>query len=499
MKTAANLVFLDGLQHSTYSREQGIALGATTGTHAESHAIPRSVPEGAISDVDFSDDEDLSSPPVHHRAHSTGDMDIPMRESYGSQQVSSARYQGSAASMGLTHPYGSPSSTWHYSPTSPWATSPNNDAANPKNVRPSANEVLNEHLNQTLQVDILEANASRINYTTDMMSPEPLSGMYVDSSIFPIANKEEAALFRYYVKRLARDFDMSDPQSHFRTVVPQRAATCPLLLNAIYALSARHLSRISNYDPFAADKYHQECLKRVIPILNDSAAVLDENLLASAIILRHLEEFEVPLSGFSPSDRQSHLLGSHAFIKAQRHPVEYDGLRQAAFWVGLGQGIYVAIVNQRSIVIALDDLNIDRSCEPAADHRWSCRMVALCADVIRYCFGEDDRSVNTFQRLSESVEDWNKHKNESFTPIYFKDTDEGNVFPEIWFRQDEVIVGWQHYYLAKILLSAHDPKVPRLGPSRNSVLRAVDEDIKGYVRLLCGIAISNPDLAPNFT
>ena len=118
-------------------------------------------------------------------------------------------------------------------------------------------------------------------------------------------------------------------------------------------------------------------------MLDDSAAILDENLLASTIILRHIEEIEVPLSGQSPTDQSSHLLGAHAFITAQERATVTGGLRQAAFWVGLRQEIYVAFVNQRSIIPALEHSNIDRSFEAAPDHVWGCRMVVLCADVIR--------------------------------------------------------------------------------------------------------------------
>jgi hypothetical protein len=177
-----------------------------------------------------------------------------------------------------------------------------------------------------------------------------------------------------------------------------RAATCPTLLNAIFALSARHLSRIGEYDPLISNRYHQECLKHLIPMLDDSAAaVLDENLFASTIILRHLEEIEVPLSGQSPADNTFHLLGAHALISAQERTTMAGGLREAAFWVGLRQEIYVAFVNQRSIMPSLEHCNIDRSFGAAPDHVWSCRMVVICADALRYCFGDGDPSTATYK------------------------------------------------------------------------------------------------------
>lgn len=43
-------------------------------------------------------------------------------------------------------------------------------------------------------------------------------------------NGEEAKLLRHFVENLARNFDLTDPLNHFRSVVPQRAATCPTLM-----------------------------------------------------------------------------------------------------------------------------------------------------------------------------------------------------------------------------------------------------------------------------
>ena len=82
---------------------------------------------------------------------------------------------------------------------------------------------------------------------------------------------------------------------HFQVEVPKRAGTCPILLNAIFALSARHLSHTGNYDSLASNRYHQECLKYLIPMLDNNATVGDETLFAATIILRVLEEIDSEL------------------------------------------------------------------------------------------------------------------------------------------------------------------------------------------------------------
>ncbi|GAB7355561.1 hypothetical protein MBLNU459_g6035t1 [Dothideomycetes sp. NU459] len=321
------------------------------------------------------------------------------------------------------------------------------------------------------------------------------SHAYLDTRVWHVRSFDEAKLMRHFVENLAASFDLTDPYCHFRNVVPQRVAECPPLLNAMLAAAARHLSRISNLDVYIADRYHNECLKHLIPMLDDDAAVLDENLLASTVILRYLEEIDVPLSGQLVAD--SHLIGTQLFISAQERSAVTGGLRLAAFWVGLRQEIYVAFVNQRSIIPPLEHCNVDRSFEPADDGTWANRIVVHCAEVIRYCFGEEsEQSLQRYAQLYEYCEDWLRFTPQSYRPIFFSDKD--RIFPEVMFLSDATVTGMQHYYLARILLSSHDPSIPKLGPRRVAALRAMDSDIKEHVRMLCGLARSNSKSPPNF-
>ena len=329
-------------------------------------------------------------------------------------------------------------------------------------------------------------------------SKDPSSRIYLKAPVWPLRDKEEARLLRHFVERLSRNFDLTDPLQHFRRVVPQRAAICPPLLNAILALSARHLSRIGQYDHLISNKYIQECLRGLIPMLDDQSALLDENLLAATIILRHVEEYEIPVTGQDTSQQDSHLFGAHTLMNAQERATVTGGLRQAAFWVGLRQEIYVAFCNQRSIIPALEHCNIDRSCTAASDDVWACRMVVLSADIIRYCFGEHDHPQTTYARLGENTAQWYESKPASFTAVYESLSGDVNVFPVLQYIGDDVVIGMQHYYMSKILLVAHNPKIPRLGPLRTAALKAADDEIVQYVRILCGICLSNPDTPPNF-
>jgi hypothetical protein len=125
-------------------------------------------------------------------------------------------------------------------------------------------------------------------------NPTPISlpSIYLDKPVWPLIDPQEARLLRHFVQNLAIWLDLCDPAQHFQVEVPRRAGTCPILLNAIFALSARHLNLTGSYDALASNRYHQECLKYLIPMLNNTATVSDETLFAATIILRVLEEID---------------------------------------------------------------------------------------------------------------------------------------------------------------------------------------------------------------
>jgi Fungal specific transcription factor domain len=70
----------------------------------------------------------------------------------------------------------------------------------------------------------------------------------------------------------------------------QAASKDETLLNAILAVSAKHLNLCGKFDHLASDKYQRKCLLKLIPALNDHNSILDETLFAATIILRLLDE-----------------------------------------------------------------------------------------------------------------------------------------------------------------------------------------------------------------
>ncbi|KUJ06789.1 uncharacterized protein LY89DRAFT_726203 [Mollisia scopiformis] len=314
-----------------------------------------------------------------------------------------------------------------------------------------------------------------------------LPSIYLDKPVWPLTDPQEARLLRHFVQNLAIWLDLCDPAQHFQVEVPRRAGTCPILLNAIFALSARHLNLTGSYDSLASNRYHQECLKYLIPMLNNTATVSDETLFAATIILRVLEEIDL-----LETDLQSHMLGIQIFVKSLFHPINlhsspisrHNSLATASFWIGLRQEIYMATLYHRSVQINLEHYVVDRTTSSTTDFGWANRAVVLCADVLNCCFGTEGVSLSKWEELKTACERWEDEKPSSFTPIFRRgvrtekgtggENNDREAFPEIWHSHACHIIGVQHLKLAQILLCIFDPRIPRVGGSRSVAVRNME-------------------------
>ncbi|KAI0907903.1 hypothetical protein F4823DRAFT_640740 [Ustulina deusta] len=311
---------------------------------------------------------------------------------------------------------------------------------------------------------------------------------FYDTVALPLKDRTDAILFRHYIQKIAISLDCCDPLKHFELIVPERASTCHTLLNAILAIAARHLSHTTDFDPLASNRYHDECLKHLIPMMNHSSAVADENLFAATIILRMLEEMDGSLTG---QDNYSHLLGIHVFANAGDQYIVPGSLSAASFWVGLRQEIYIAILTQQCVKLNLDDSIVDRSLEPADDYTWSNRAIVLLADILNCCFGDTPLSIQRWTTLNDAVESWTRARPPSFNPFFYREGTGAGAFPEIWHGSSCHILGIQHHLLAQLFLVQFDPSIPRVGTNRRAAMRKMTQRIETLMRELCGLGISN--------
>jgi hypothetical protein len=242
----------------------------------------------------------------------------------------------------------------------------------------------------------------------------------------------------------------------FQTIVPDLAIQNPILLNALLAFSARHLSRVAEYDPDAADAYHEKSVELLIPRLDQDfqcgVVGADETLLVATIFLRLYEQMNAPVTGV---DFQQHLSGSSAFVNAQAHHqlVRESGvtgnflstLHEASFWSFLRQDIDMALTNQKPPKVALSVCCVTWDSD-ATDCTWAKWMIWIVAEIAALCFGSDKRDIESLDpadrmilrkkwtQMKEKCARWWWSKPDGFLPLYYKRRDiaEGRWFPEIW-------------------------------------------------------------------
>lgn len=265
-------------------------------------------------------------------------------------------------------------------------------------------------------------------------------------------------------------------------MVPQRVRTCSTLLSAVFALSARHLSRISDFEPTVADRHYDDCLRTLIPALNDGPSVFDETLLIIVIILRLLEEIDVSIVGADP---QGHLLGAQSLVRAQERVGMNSGLRQAAYWACLRQEIYMSLRDRRPIRLDLQLFRTLQAVQPGDRYSLACSATLHCAETILFAYGDDPRS------LHHDLLEYNRRALHSVPQPFFC-RDGGSDFPDIRYATEDQIIAAQFLSLARVVLDRNDPAISHRAPAHRTAIQSVRENVQQCVWVMCGVGLSNP-------
>ncbi|KXL42448.1 hypothetical protein M433DRAFT_397020 [Acidomyces richmondensis BFW] len=254
------------------------------------------------------------------------------------------------------------------------------------------------------------------------------------------------------------------------------APYCPLLLYSMLATAAIHKSRFAR-DPTVegecaaeAERYHEQCVSLLLPMLQDKDSITDGAFLACSTILRFYEEISAPVHG---RDDARHLLGGYASVEAtQKQSKSYVGLSNAAFWVHQRQDVYNALINQRVPRTDLSRAGLDRSMSPANECVWAKRATCLNADVVEFCFGVDSGSVSKYHAIMKNLDDWHLNVPDTFRPVYYRENDvaSGRYFPDICLLLDCCTFGLSYYCFCMLLMTIYDPTTPKIGSRKRSCI-----------------------------
>lgn len=91
--------------------------------------------------------------------------------------------------------------------------------------------------------------------------------------------------------RLTRhQFDFGDLEKHFSRQIQSTLSTDAAVLYGVLAVSARHLEQQKKIDEVLSCEYERCCLQILIPSLSKKTETLQDGALASAMLLRLLDE-----------------------------------------------------------------------------------------------------------------------------------------------------------------------------------------------------------------
>ena len=85
---------------------------------------------------------------------------------------------------------------------------------------------------------------------------------------------------------------MCDPDAHFSRYLPLQAVRSPMITHAILAYAFKLEGVDATVLNEKAMTHYTTCMQHLIPLLNDPATELSDDVLATVLLLRKYEEFE---------------------------------------------------------------------------------------------------------------------------------------------------------------------------------------------------------------
>ncbi|KAJ5749739.1 hypothetical protein N7533_006767 [Penicillium manginii] len=238
--------------------------------------------------------------------------------------------------------------------------------------------------------------------------------------------------------------------------------------------------------------YHNRSIAHLRLLADEPDAIMDENLLAAAVVLRFYEELDAP---FIDLPTGAATRGLQVFIEAQASlALTSMGLRHAAFWIGFRQEFHMAFSQQRPFRLSLDICESYLSWDTAPDHISVNRLLIIAAHFLQYCYGDQDHTTHSrYEELVSLHHRWLEERPLSFFPVYSDapNKDKGEIFPRKWYLDNCHILAEQTAGLITILLTAYDPTIARVGPGQRRAMESIDAKLRLTVLDICGIAISN--------
>ncbi|GAT19559.1 hypothetical protein RIB2604_00601380 [Aspergillus luchuensis] len=315
---------------------------------------------------------------------------------------------------------------------------------------------------------------------------------------------QEACLLRHFIEEISPWFDHCDDRRHFQLVVPRRAQHCSIIRNALFAVSARHLSRLPQYatpngicyrgqllpnlQKCTAVEYTLKCIPELLKFPEITDPTEQENIMVATVILRQYEEMEEDIEDhdMSTQDRVNFLAITQRIIDAMiSHRLE-QSLATAAYWIVIRQEVYYALTRQRAPKMRF-------SPEDWRKASVANTLVMLASEVTKWRWGDGTREEwNRLMLRHRKLQHDYRH---DLAPLFEKKADRsrGELFPTVWYSSDEQVTAVQHLEIANMILTAQNPY---LSNSTRAAHRKAEAEVRSIVLRICGIAVHHAHCHP---
>lgn len=211
------------------------------------------------------------------------------------------------------------------------------------------------------------------------------------------------------------------------------------LLNAILALSSRHLSikpEASHDQPHweISLQYYYQTLHYVQKAMQYSSYKTSLELLATTLIISTYEMLDD-----SSQDWQRHLEGVFLIQRSQVIHGDSGGLKAAVWWAWLCQDIWAAFRERRKTLTFWVPKKTYADLSPA---EIAARSVYVFAKVVNYCSQEEyttgeiypQARVDRAKHLRQMLDEWWSHLTVEFSPLPVMNSSSSAAFRPIWIR-----------------------------------------------------------------
>ncbi|KAH8809039.1 hypothetical protein F5884DRAFT_822151 [Xylogone sp. PMI_703] len=297
---------------------------------------------------------------------------------------------------------------------------------------------------------------------------------------------EEVLFMQVFVEEVGLWMDSMDSMKHFSRLLPFHALGEPMLLNAILACGARHLTLVNPlYHEDKALYYYDTATTQLLRSLQNPDR--DTVICATTAVILNVYE----IMSERAMQRMNHIAGARALIKECGWNARSTGIGAACFWLNVGMELLSCLHFNWQVAWDPDtwgiDMDFQHETEQGREELWVHRMLYIVGKIANFRasmprFKEpsaheeqlrQQARLNEWNSLKALCDSWNQSIPRTMQPLaylYPSQTSSKSSFPEVWLIKRATIVGRLFYHTAMCLLPQIHPLLPRETEEMNIML-----------------------------